>query len=181
MERPLREEVENGVFHVYARGNAKQAIYLDDHDRHTYLRLFGRTVEKRNWRCLAYCLMANHVHLVVQTPDANLAAGMQTFHGLYAQTFNERHRRVGHLFQGRYGAVRIRSDRQLWTLLLYLALNPVEAGLCTRPAEWRWGSSGVVSEDVPAWLDRVSLLELLAGNGRDPWRRYVEFVEDAAH
>ena len=181
MARPLREEVENGVFHVYARGNAKQAIYLDDLDRHTYLRLFGRALAKRNWRCLAYCLMANHVHLVVQTPDANLAAGMQAFHGLYAQSFNERHGRVGHLFQGRYGAVRIRSDSQLWTVLRYLALNPVEAGLCTRPAEWRWGSYGVARDEVPAWLDRVHLLELLGGNGRDPWRQYVEFVEDRAH
>jgi putative transposase len=181
MARPLREEVENGVFHVYARGNAKQAIYLDDLDRQTYLRLFGRVVEKRHWRCLAYCLMANHVHLVLQTPDANLAVGMQALHGLYAQTFNERHDRVGHLFQGRYGAVRIRGDSQLWTALRYLALNPVEAGLCTRPAEWRWGSYGVVRDHAPDWLDRVRLLELVGGNGRDPWRRYVEFVDGSAH
>jgi putative transposase len=181
MARRPREEVEDGIFHVYARGNAKQAIYLDDFDRLTYLRLLGLTVEKRSWRCLAYCLMENHVHLLLETPDANLAAGMQWLHSVYAQTFNERHSRVGHLFQGRYGAVRIRSDAQLWTVLRYLCLNPVEAGLCARPAEWQWGSHGALCAGAPAWLDRERLLEFLAGNGGDPWRRYVEFVEDGAH
>jgi putative transposase len=115
--RPHREEVEDGIFHVYARGNAKQAVYLDDADRVTYLRLLDMAIRKRSWRCLAYCLMENHVHLLLETPNANLAAGMQWLHGLYARTFNERHGRVGHLFQGRYGAVRVRSDAQLWGVL----------------------------------------------------------------
>jgi putative transposase len=181
MARRPREEVEDGIFHVYARGNAKQAIYLDDLDRLTYLRLLGLTVERRSWRCLGYCLMENHVHLLLETPDANLAAGMQWFHGVYAQTFNERHRRVGHLFQGRYGAVRIKSDAQLWTVLRYLSLNPVEAGLCARPAEWQWGSYGTHLADGPAWLDRARLVEILSGHGGDPWCRFVEFVEDGAH
>jgi putative transposase len=181
MARRLREEIEGGVFHVYARGNAKQAIFLDDPDRLTYLRLLGETVEERNWRCLAYCLMENHVHLLLETPDANLGVGMQWFHSLYAQAFNERHGRVGHLFQGRYGAVRVRSDAQLWTVLRYLGLNPVEAGLCARPAEWAWGSYGALCGDAPVWLDEERLLELLSGNGGDPRRQYLEFVEDVAH
>lgn len=181
MPRQLREEVEDGIFHVYARGNAKQAIFLDDFDRLTYLRLLGATVEKRNWRCLAYCLMENHVHLLLETPDANLGVGMQAFHSLYAQTFNERHGRVGHLFQGRYGAVRLKSDAQLWVALRYLCLNPVEAGLCMSPAEWRWGSYGVGRADTPRWLHRARLLEHLSGSGRHVWQRYVEFVEDVAH
>jgi putative transposase len=181
MPRQLREPVEYGIFHVYARGNAKQAIYRDDVDRRTYLRLLGLTIGKRNWRCLAYCLMENHVHLVVETPDANLAAGMQWFHSTYAQTFNARHGRVGHLFQGRYGAVRIRSDAQLWTVLRYLSLNPVEAGLCARPSDWQWGSYGAMRVHPPAWLDRDRLRQFLSGSGGDPWRRYVEFVEEGVH
>jgi putative transposase len=181
MARRLREEVEDGIFHVYARGNAKQLIYLDDVDRRTYLRLLGMTVEKRSWRCLGYCLMENHVHLLLETPKANLAAGMQWLHGLYARNFNDRHKRVGHLFQGRYGTVRITSDAQLWTALRYLSLNPVEAGLCARPAEWRWGSYRAIRGDSPAWLDSERLLEHLSGSGGDPCQRYVEFVEDVAH
>jgi REP element-mobilizing transposase RayT len=92
--------MENGIFHVYARGNDRQAIYRDDGDRATYLRLLERVVRRQEWRVLAFCLMDNHVHLLVQTPHADLGRGMQRLHGHYAQTFNARHGRVGHLFQG---------------------------------------------------------------------------------
>jgi putative transposase len=176
--RPLREEVEDGIFHVFARGNAKEAIYLDDADRETYLRLLGLVIGKRSWRCLAYCLMENHVHLLLETPEANLAAGMQSLHGVYAQTFNERHARVGHLFQGRYGAVRITTDSQLWTTARYITLNPVTAGLCTTPAEWKWGSYWAIGAGMPAWLDHARLLEFFPRSGGDPHRRYLEFMSD---
>jgi len=181
MPRPLREEVEDGVFHVYARGNAKQAVYLDETDRVTYLRLLGKAVAKRSWRCFSYCLMENHVHLLLQTPNANLGPGMQWLHGLYARRFNDRHGRVGHLFQGRYGAVRITTDAQLWAVLRYLALNPVAAGLCAEPAEWRWGSYATLPADRPSWLDLASVHGLLAASGGDPRRRYVELVEEGLH
>jgi putative transposase len=181
MARPYRREVEDGLFHVYARGNGKLAIYLDDADRLSYLRMLALAVKKTGWRCLAYCLMDNHVHLVVETPDTNLAPGMQWLHGVYAQTFNERHGRAGHVFQGRYGATQITTDSQLWTVVRYLALNPVEAGLCSRPEEWRWGSYGASHTGSPAWLNETRLLDLLSGSGGDPRRRYLEFVEDGLH
>jgi putative transposase len=175
--RPHREELEGGIFHVFARGNAKQPIYFDDADREAYLRILGLVIKKRRWRCLAYCLMENHVHLVLETPEANLAAGMQSLHGVYAQTFNERHDRVGHLFQGRYGSVRITTDSQLWTTVRYIALNPVAARLCTRPAEWKWSSYCAFGAGMPTWLDHGRLLELLSGAGADPQGGYVDFVE----
>ena len=178
MARPHREELEDGIFHVFARGNAKEAIYVDDADREVYLRILGRVIKKRSWRCLAYCLMENHVHLLLETPNANLAVGMQSLHGVYAQTFNARHDRVGHLFQGRYGAVRITTDSQLWTTARYIALNPVAAGLCTRPAEWRWGSYCAIGAGMPPWLDHARLLEFFRTPWGDPHRRYIEFVED---
>ena len=181
MARPHREEVEDGIFHVYARGNAKQAVYIDDADRLTYLRLLGMTIEKRRWRCLAYCLMENHVHLLVETPNANLALGMQWLHGLYARTFNERHGRVGHVFQGRYGAVRITSDAQLWGTLRYIALNPVEAGMCSRPDDWRWGSYASGRAEKPTWLDLDRVLSFLAASGGDPRQRYVGLVDGGLH
>ncbi len=177
MARRPREEVEDGVFHVYARGNGKQAIYLDEHDRLTYLRLLAKAVTRSRWRCLAYCQMQNHVHL--QTPDANLAEGMRWLHGLYAQTFNERHGRAGHLFQGRYGAVRVKTDPQLWTVARYLALNPVDAGLGEHPADWRWSSyAATAAGRPPAWLDVRSLLSYFDVNGGSALRRYTEFVEE---
>ena len=140
MPRKPREEVEGGVYHVYARGNGKQRIFLDDRDRATYLSLLRLEIERRNWQCLAYCLMDNHIHLLIETPEANLGRGMQRLHSAYAQLFNERHERVGHLFQGRYGAVRIESDEQIWTTLAYIEANPVRSGLCSRPADWPWSS-----------------------------------------
>ena len=180
MSRRPREEVDGGIFHVYARGNAKQLVYLDEVDRVTYLRLLGLVIGKRRWRCLGYCLMDNHMHLLLQTPEAGLAAGMQWLHGVYAQTFNERHDRVGHLFQGRYGAVRVKSDAQLWALFRYIGVNPVEAGLCGRPSEWKWGSYGALRADPPAWLDVENVLGFFSAGRGDPWRRYVDLVEGSA-
>jgi REP element-mobilizing transposase RayT len=116
MPRSTRDEVEGGVHHVFARGNDRREIYLDDFDRKIYLVMLGRVTRRQRWRCLAYCLMPNHVHLLVETPEANLGAGMQRLHGSYAQTFNERHGRSGHVFQGRYGSVLITRDEQLWTV-----------------------------------------------------------------
>ena len=177
MARRLREELEGGIFHVFARGNGKQAIYLDDADRRTYLRMLGAAVKRHNWCCLAYCLMENHLHLLVETPDANLGIGMQRLHGVYAQTFNERHGRSGHLFQGRYGSVRVTSDAQLWMLVRYLAVNPVTANLCERPADWPWSSHGALAGSMlPGWLGHSRLLQYFAAAGGDPAQRYAAML-----
>jgi putative transposase len=181
MARRPREEVEGGVLHVSARGNNKQAIYLDDADRRFYLELLGAVIRRTGWRCLAFCLMDNHVHLLIETPKPNLGEGMQRLHGLYGQAFNKRHGRCGHVFQGRFGAVRLTSDEQLWTVVRYLALNPVEAGLCVGPADWLWSSyrATAAGQQRPVWLDVPRLLEHFAAVGGDPRRRYVALVEAA--
>jgi REP-associated tyrosine transposase len=156
MARMPREEVEGGIFHVFARGNRRQQIYLDDVDRRRYLAMLGSVVKQYDWRCLAYCLMENHVHLLLETPRANLG---------------------GHLFQGRYGSVRVTTDAQLWMLARYLALNPVEAELCERPGEWPWSSHGaVIGSRLPRWLDHPRLLEYFAAAGGDPPGRYRAMV-----
>ena len=113
----------------------------------------------------------------METPNANLAAGMQWLHGVYVRTFNERHGRVGQLFQGRYGAVRVKTDAQLWAVLRYVGLNPVEAGLRGQPAEWPSGSYAAIHAQKPPWLDRRRVLGFLSGSGGDAWRRCVELVE----
>jgi putative transposase len=136
--RRPRENVEGGIYHVYARGIAKAPVFEDDFDRRRYLQLLRKVSAKNRWVCLAYCLMGNHLHLLIETPDANLSSGMRQLHGSYAQTFNARHHRSGHVFQGRYGAVRITSDPQLQAVSEYIANNPVEAGFCERPEDWPW-------------------------------------------
>ena len=155
------------MFHVFARGNDRRLIYRDDADREMYLRMLRGTVKQQRWRLLAYCLMENHVHLVVETPQANLAVGMQRMHSLHAREFNARHRRSGHVFQGRYGAVPIKTDEQLAATAVYVAMNPVEAGLCTSPDEWPWSSRAAVSAGQrPDWIDVTRLVDLgLSGRG----------------
>lgn len=124
--------------------------------------LMGRVVQRTRWRVMAYCLMGNHLHLLIETRTPNLGAGMQWLHGRYAQEFNQRHRHSGHLFQGRYGSTRIEDDAQLWTVVRYIALNPVDAGLCTDARDWRWGSHAMVAAGShPAWLDVARLGEYL--------------------
>ena len=157
--------------HVFARGNDKRLIYRDDLDRRMYIAMLRGTVRQR-WRLLSYCLMENHVHLLVETPEANLGDGMQRMHSLYALEFNKRHRRSGHLFQGRYGAVRIKTDEQLWAVAAYIATNPVSAGLCAMPADWRWSSHSAVLEGEGAdWLDVSRLLTYFGCAGGDPRKR----------
>jgi putative transposase len=130
--------------------------------------LLGRAVARSRWCCLAYCLMDNHLHLLVETREPNLGAGMQWLHGRYAQAFNQRHRRDGHVFQGRYGATRIEDDDQLWTTVRYIARNPVEAGLCADACGWNWGSYAVMQKGMaPDWLDVARLLAYLHAAGAD--------------
>src|SRR5687768_3109849 len=138
MPRELREEAEGAIHHVYARGNRSAEVFVDDRDRRRYLRLLARAVRKQEWVCLSYCLMSNHIHLLVETPRPNLGIGMQRLHGDYALAFNKRHSLAGHVFQGRYGANRIKDDEQLITVVQYIAANPVKAGLCVHAADWPW-------------------------------------------
>jgi REP element-mobilizing transposase RayT len=180
MGRKPREERAGGVYHVYARGNDRERIFVTDADRQLYLALLGKVTTQRRWRTLAYCLMANHVHVLIETVAPNLAVGMQRLQGVYARTFNRRHGRTGHLFERRYGAVPVSSDAQLQEVARYIALNPVTAGLCARPERWPWSSHAAVTVRAvaPAWLDVGRLLEYFASAGGDPVERYERLVAD---
>jgi putative transposase len=177
MARKPREESPGAVHHVFARGNDRIDIYRDDHDRRLYLALLERVVLRQRWSCLAYCLMDNHVHLLIETPIANLAAGMQLLHGMYAQSFNRRHRRSGHVFGGRYGGVPVKTDAQLVMVARYIARNPIEAGLRADPAAWPWSShAATLAAGGPPWLDHPRLLAHFGADGGDARRRYADLV-----
>ena len=105
MARPLRIEFEGALYHVTSRGNKKEAIYLDDMDRLIFLEVLSDVCQRYNWVCHAYCLMTNHYHLLIETPDANLSVGMRHLNGVYTQKFNFHHGRVGHVYQGRYKGI----------------------------------------------------------------------------
>ena len=140
MVRPLRVEYENALYHVMSRGNERRRIVRDDMDRQRRLDWLRRSVETYGWRLHAFVLMDNHEHLYVQTPQANLSAGMQFFNGSYTSYFNRRHRRVGHLFQGRYRAQLVEDEGHYLELSRYIHLNPCRCGLAGRAQQWRWSS-----------------------------------------
>ena len=133
MARPLRIEFEGALYHVTSRGNARQHIFLHDSDRKKFFDVLADVVERFQWICHAYCLMDNHYHLVIETPEANLSRGMRQLNGVYTQVFHRRHGRVGHLFQGRYKAILVEKESYLLELAKYVVLNPVRAGLVSYP------------------------------------------------
>lgn len=179
MPRKLREELAGGVHHVWARGNDRMLIYRDDRDRELYLTMLALTVTGVGWKCLAYCLMDNHVHLLIETPEPNLGRGMQRLHGKYGREFNDRYDRSGHVFQGRFGSKPMRSELQFWTTLRYIVQNPVEAGLCRAARAWRWSSHrALLDGTTPPWLDAHGLLaRLRAAAGGDPKRVYRDLID----
>ena len=153
---------------------------MDDIDRRRYLALLEHVVGVTRWRCLSYCQMGNHVHLMIETPEPNLGKGMQVLHGDFARDVNIRHGRSGHVFQGRYGSKRLRTESHLWTAAAYIAANPVEAGLCAAPEAWPWASHRMAApgRTSPLWLDSDRLFELFESLGGDPRERYCELVRD---
>jgi REP element-mobilizing transposase RayT len=162
MPRRPREEVPGGVYHVYSRGNRKEPIFHDAHDYREYLGMFGLAAREYRWRPLAYCLMGNHLHHLIEITDTNLGKGIGRVHSLYARAFNERHQTGGgHLFQKRYGCTRARTTGALMYMACYVLLNPVKAGLCRRPEQHQWSSYASTLEPggTETWLDSERLLD----------------------
>lgn len=162
MARPLRVQFPGGLYHVSARGNEQKLIFADDVDCHGFLRVLAAVVERYHILCHAYCLMNNHYHLLLETPDANLSSAMRQLNGVYSQRFNRRHSRTGHLFGGRFHAIVVERDAHLREVARYIVLNPVRAGLVADPAEWRWSSycATVGDAPVPAFLTADWVLAL---------------------
>jgi putative transposase len=145
----LRVCVPGACYHVIARGNARDLVFVGEEDRSRFLELVGRVVERFGWVVYAYCLMGNHYHLVVETPRGNLSVGMRQLNGCYAQSFNRRYGRCGHVFQARFRSILVETDSYLLTVCRYVVLNPFRAGLCSKPEEWPWSSyRGTAGIDV---------------------------------
>jgi REP element-mobilizing transposase RayT len=143
-------------------------IFVDDADRRMFMAFLARSIHRERWVCLAYCLMANHYHLIVQLTDSNLSRGMQQLNWLHALRFNERHGHVGHLFDSRFRSRTIETTDHLLTALAYVALNPVRAGLCVDPAEWPWSSFRATAglERCPRFLAAARVRALFGGGNR---------------
>ena len=180
MARPLRIEFPHAVYHVTSRGNARQAIVVDDLDRSQWLSLLAHVVDRFGWLCHAYCLLDNHYHLLVETPQPNLSLGMRQLNGRYTQASNRRHARVGHLFQGRFTAILVEKEVHLLELCRYVVLNPVRANMVTHPRQWAWSSyrATVGETTAPAWLTTEWVLGQFGQRVGLAQEKYRAFVAD---
>lgn len=164
-----------------ARTNQGMPLFGADAERRLFLGLLANVIREFEWACLSYCLMANHVHLLVRPARANLSEGMQRLTTRYARHYNDRRQRYGHVFQGRFGSRVVGRDRYLREVLRYIALNPVRAGLCALPEDYRWSAHRALAAIGPTGL--VAVDDALAGFGTDPLERaasYRAFVADRA-
>jgi len=178
MARPLRIEYEGAVYHVTSRGNARADIYLSDDDREIFLDVLGQVVERFGWLCHAWCLMTNHYHLMIETPQPNLSRGMRQLNGVYTQKFNRKHGRVGHIFQGRFKSIVVDRDAYLLELSRYIVQNPVAAGMVEDVGDWPWSSYLVTAGELPApdFLEDRWLLSQFGKNATEARRAYAGFV-----
>ena len=180
MARPLRIEYEGAVYHITARGNAYSDIYLSDEDREMFLDVLAHVVNRFGWICHAYCLMTNHYHLMIETPQTNLSRGMGQLNGMYTQRFNRLHHRVGHVFQGRFKSIVVDKDAYLIELSRYVVLNPVRAGMVDRAGDWTWSSYRAMTGEStpPPFLEVGFLLSQFGASKTGAIEAYCRFVQE---
>ena len=179
MARPLRLEFEGALYHITSRGNARESIFLDNGDRARFLEILGNVVDRFGWICHAYCLMTNHYHLLIETPDADLSRGMHLLNGVYTQWFNHRYDRVGHLFQGRFKAILVEKDTHLLELVRYVVLNPIRAKTVRNVRDWPWSSYRATAgqAEAPGFLTIGWILSQFDLDPERAVRAYRRFVQ----
>ncbi len=180
MARPLRLEFPGALYHVTSRGDGREDIYLSDDDRNAWLAVLGQVCVRFNWVCHAYCLMTNHYHIVIETPDANLSKGMRQLNGVYTQSFNRAHARGGHVFQGRFKAILVEKECYLLELARYVVLNPLRAKMVRRVEQWPWSSYRATCglEAKPDWLNTDFVLAQFSAQRARAMAKYAAFVHE---
>jgi putative transposase len=160
MTRPLRLEFAGALYHVTSRGDRKNLIFRDDSDRLAWLSMLAKACKRFHFVVHSFCQMGNHYHLLIETMDGELAAGMRQFNGAYSQYFNRRHDLVGHVLQGRYKAILVQKESYLLELSRYVVLNPLRAGIVASLHDWIWSSYPYFmrTEGKPSWLETDWLL-----------------------
>jgi putative transposase len=183
MARPLRIEYPGAVYHITSRGNARKKIFGDDQDREVFLFVLDTVVTRYNWLCHAYCLMDNHYHLMVETPDAGLSIGMRQLNGVYTQKYNRRRHQTGHLLEGRFKAILVERESYLLELCRYVVLNPVRAGMVKEPGAWKWSSYQATAgpRKEPDYLTTDWILGLFNNKKAAARKQYRQFVREGIH
>jgi REP element-mobilizing transposase RayT len=179
MARPLRVEYPGAFYHVINRANGRELIFIDQRDREKFLQYLEIATERFGPIVHTYCLMDNHYHLLVETPQPNLSMTMHWLNVSYATYFNRKRRRHGHLFQGRFKAILIDADAYLKQLSRYIHLNPVRAAMVTGPDLYQWSSySAFIGKKKPAeFLETSWLLSNFGKSKKVAQKNYRQFVE----
>jgi REP element-mobilizing transposase RayT len=179
MGRPLRIEFAGAQYHVTSRGNERRDVFKNQRDREQFLSYLESAVFRYGAVIHAYCLMNNHYHLLLETPSGNLSQIMQHINGAYTNYFNVKRKRFGHLFQGRYKAILIEADAYAQELSRYIHLNPVRAGMVSRPEAYKWSSylDYIGERKSPEWMKTAFILDYF-GKDKDACKKYQRFVED---
>ena len=153
---------------------------MDDGDRERFLAILASTIRRYNWLCHAYCLMNNHYHLIIETPEGNISRGMRQLNGVYTQYFNRRHKTVGHVFQGRFKAIMVDKESYLLSLCRYVVLNPVRIGVVKGPSQWKWNSYRATTGEVkrPPFLTVDWVLSQFGNNTSEAVVSYKRFVRE---
>jgi putative transposase len=179
MARPLRLQVADGIYHVMARSNGGDVLFPDDVDRRCFLGCYADVIRDRGWYSLAYCVMGTHYHLLVETPEPDLADGMRDLNSGFARAWRDRRASHGHVFGGRYRAKLVQHDEYLVQAARYIVRNPVAADLCSAPGAWRWSSfTATCEESASPVLHPERLLRFFDSPTRSSVEVYREFVED---
>jgi REP-associated tyrosine transposase len=179
MARRLRVEYPGALYHVVARGNEQRAVFRDDADRERYLARLAHYQARFGFRVYAYCLMTNHVQLAIETREVPLSRIMLGSQGSYTQSLNRRHRRVGHLSQGRYKALLVQKNRYLLALVRYIHENPLHARMVARASDYPWFSDRSYRKGQgPPWLDVDFVLGTLARGKGAALRAYRNLMAD---
>jgi len=179
MARPLRVEYPGAFYHVINRGNANERIFISQRDREKFLEYLAQANKRFSIQIHAYCLMSNHYHLLVETPEANLSRAMQWINVSYAAYFNRKRERRGHLFQGRFKSILVDADGFLKHLSRYIHLNPVRANMVESLLDYPWSSyrAFIGIDPAPVWLKNDWLLSQFGSHRSQASRNYQAFVE----
>jgi len=181
--RPPRIIEPGETYHVFSRGSNRLSIFFDDSDFTEFLVQLARIVAKHGWRLYSFCLIPNHYHLLVSPSGRGLSDGMRELNGGFSRRTSRKYGRIAHLFHNRFGHKRIADEEQFVWTTRYIVMNPVEAGICARPSQWRWSShrAAVGAERLPPdWLDLAGLLaHFEVFNPFDPRAGYRSYVENS--
>jgi putative transposase len=178
--RPLRIQIADGLYHITTHSNHRRLVFQDDRERAHFLDVLGTVVRRHNWSCRDFCLLSTHYHVFVQTPQPDIAEGMQYLNGRFAQWVNRKRGERSHVFEDRYGSTLVKTESHALAVHRYIALNPVRAGLVRDPEAWPWSALPILlgRPGRAAFLDVAAVHGLFGRTASTACRSFRRFVQD---